>query len=140
MYVVNVMYPNPPGSNSTFNMQHYVDVHMAMGLGLLHRHYGVKPSRVEVIGDTYGPDRTNRSALFHCFGMIYFDRKEDADRFIDLFNMKEPVRLLSADWPKYTPTDPVAVLGRSFTLDPDEVIARGPGVIAAAERELATTA
>lgn len=136
MYVVNVMYPNPPGSNSTFDMKHYLDVHMAMGLGLLHKHFGVKPTRLEIVGDTYGSDRTNKSALYHCFCLVYFDRKEDADRFIDLFNMELPVKLLSADWPKYTPTDPVAVLGRSFEMDVEETVARGPAVIAKAEAEL----
>ena len=127
MYVVNVMYPNEPGSE--FNMQHYLDVHMPMGIGLLHKLFGVKPRRVEVQGDTYGPDRTSASAKYHCVCTLYFDTKEDADQFIGVFENEEAAVMLAADWPKYTVGEPVAFLGRSFELDADDLIARSEKVL-----------
>lgn len=134
MYCVSVMYPNETGS--AFKLQHYLDVHMPMGVGLLHKHFGIKPARIEVFHDTYGPDRTNASAAYHCFGNVYFEKKEDVDRFIELFEMKEPTALLKADWPKYTPKDPIAVVAKVTVLDPDDVVSRGPKVIETAEAEL----
>ena len=136
MYVVHVMYPNPRDATQTFDMQHYLDVHMPMGIGLLYREYGIKPCRLEVLGKTYGGDRTHGSADFNCIGSVYFETKAEVDRFIDLFERERPSAMLRADWPKYTPADPVALLGEIEVLDTEETLAKAEAVIAAAEREL----
>ena len=127
MYFVNVMYPNEAGSE--FDMQHYLDVHMPMGVGLLHKLFGVKPSRIEIQADTYGPDRTHASAKYHCVCVLYFDKKEEADQFIGVFEDEQASAMLAADWPKYTVGVPVAFLGRSFDLDADDLIARSEQVL-----------
>ncbi|MEM7542781.1 MAG: hypothetical protein AAF384_14540 [Pseudomonadota bacterium] len=135
MYVVHVMYPNPADATQEFDMRHYLEVHMPMGIGYLHREFGVRPCRVEVCGGTYGADRTNASADYNCFGSVYFETKQEADTFIELFEMERPRGVLAADWPKYTPADPIAVLGEIKVLDIDETLEKGKAVIEIAERE-----
>ena len=130
MYVVNVMYPNEPGSE--FNMQHYLDVHMPMGVGLLHKLFGVKPRRVEIQADTYGADRTSATAKYHCVCVLYFDTKEEADQFTGVFENEEAAAMLAADWPNYTVGEPVVLLGRSFDLDPEDLLARAGKVLSEA--------
>lgn len=137
MYCINVMYPNLPGS--TFDWKHYAAVHMPMGIGLLHEHFGILPDRILVCRDTYGPDRTIKSAAYHCIAQVFFEKKRDADRFIDLFNMELPLKLLKTDWPKYTAADPVAVLGLVEEWDPKAELAKSRQVLETARRELAET-
>ena len=134
MYVVNVMYPNEPGSE--FDMQHYLDVHMPMGVGLLHKLFGVNPRRVEIQAETYGPDRTNATAKYHCCCVLYFDAKEEADQFIGVFENEAAAAMLAADWPNYTVGEPVVVFGRAFDIDPDDLIARSENVLSKAATEI----
>ena len=135
MYVVHVMYPNPADATQNFDMQHYLDVHMPLGIGLLDREFGVRPCRLEVLGNTYGADRTNASSEYNCIGSVYFDTKAEADTFIELFEMERPRGVLAADWLKYTPADPIAVLGEIKILDIDETLQKAKTVIETAERE-----
>ena len=136
MYVVHVMYPNPADSDQEFDTEHYFKVHMPMGVGLMCQEYGVKPVRIEVTSNTYGADRTHGSADYNCFGSVYFETKEEADRFIDLFELERPRALLEADWLKYTPANPIAVLGEVTVMDPVEAIEQSIQVIADAEKAL----
>lgn len=136
MYVVHVMYPNPENSTQEFDFEHYFKAHMPMGVGLMEREYGVKPIRIEVTSNTYGADRTHDSADYNCFGSVYFATKEEVDRFIDLFELERPRSILEADWPKYTPANPIALIGEVTIMDPDDTIEQSKAVIAAAEKEL----
>ena len=139
MYVVHVMYPNPGAPGQQFDIEHYFKIHMPMGVGLMNREYGVTPLRVEVTHDTYGADRTHNSAGYNCFGSVYFETKEEVDHFIDLFDLEQPRSLLEADWPKYTPANPVALIGKVTSLDPAETLTQSKAVIESAEAELAVS-
>lgn len=134
MYCVNVMYPNPPGS--TFDNAHYLRVHLPMGVGLLHKHLGIKPIRIDIELDGWGVDGTPASAPFHCLCKIYFNTKEEANGFIKVFGIKEAADILKADWPKYTPADPVAVIAPVRSYDVEDVIRQSVKVIEDATAEL----
>lgn len=134
MHCVSIMYPNPPGS--AFNLQHYLAVHMPMGIGLLHQHFGIAPQRIEVLANGCGVDGAATAAPYHCVCNMHFDKREHVDRLIDLFGMEQPARLLKADWPKFTQADPVVLFSRCQDLDPADLIANAPRVIEAATREL----
>ena len=42
MYSVRIVYPNKPGS--TFDWQHYYDVHLPLGIRLLREYRGIAPA------------------------------------------------------------------------------------------------
>ena len=46
MYSVRIVYPNKPGS--TFDWQHYYDVHLPLGIRLLREYRGIQPLKIEV--------------------------------------------------------------------------------------------
>ncbi len=103
MYCVRILYPNKPGSN--FNWKHYYDVHLPLGLGLLNKHVGIKPLKVEVDQNmshggkpVHGPH--------HCICSLFFPDRRSAEAMVALFDIEEPRRLLTSDWPNYTEVDP----------------------------------
>ena len=51
-------------------------------------------------------------------GHVLFDREEDRDKFITLFDDEEVARILSGDWNKYTDTPPEVRVSR-WTCDDD---------------------
>jgi uncharacterized protein (TIGR02118 family) len=132
MHCVHVLYPRPP--KSKFDLKHYYDVHMPLGIGLLCERCGVVPKKVFVQQNIYGFDGTADSAAYHVVSSLFFDSKAEADKFLELFQMEEPRRLLSEDWPKYTAADPIAVLGELVEVDPREMASRGSDVIRRAQR------
>jgi len=102
MYCVRIMYPNLPGSK--FNYDHYFAVHLPLGLGLLKKHTGVTPVRVEA--DTKPYSAPGEPHPYHMINSLYFKTKDDADAFVRLFGIEEAAQLLREDWPKYTEADP----------------------------------
>ena len=62
---------------------------------------------------------------------MIFARKEDADRFIDVFQTPEAAALIQADWERFTKAQPIAVLGELRELDPDDLLARSDDVLTA---------
>lgn len=121
MHVVQIMYPREDGV--TFNLQHYLDVHIPMGLGLLWKHYQVKPAQAMLTHDTYGRDRAPSSAQYSAISTLIFNERAEAERFIELFEIPEAREQLSADWSRFTGQPPVVVLGAMAHLDAEEFIA-----------------
>ncbi len=114
MYRIEVMYPNKPGS--TFNLKHWSEVHLPMGLRLLKKHCGVSPVRVEAYPNPYAPP--GMTAPYHLANSLYFNTREDADAFINLFGIEEAARELRADWPNYTQSDPDVMISEVIDCDP----------------------
>lgn len=134
MYCVMIMYPRAEGGQ--FDLKHYLDVHMPMGVGLLFKHTGVKPVKVVIQTENHGMDGSAGSSAYNTLCSVYFNTEQEANQFITVFNIEEAARLLKADWPKYTNTNPIAEIGRAFELDVDELICKSDKVIATAKAEL----
>jgi uncharacterized protein (TIGR02118 family) len=114
MYRVDIMYPNKQGS--TFNLKHWSEVHLPMGLRLLKVHCGVSPVRVEACRNPYGPP--GLTVPYHLINSLYFNTRDDADGFIRLFGIEEAASELKEDWPKYTQSDPEVMISEMVECDP----------------------
>ena len=134
MYCVSILYPNTPGS--VFNLKHYLDVHMPLGIGLLQRQMGMVPQRIEVQAPGLGLD--GAGAAYHCICNLYFEHQADVEKFAQLLQNEVAARLLQADWPNYTVAAPVAQFGICRTLDATALSAAGQPLIEAALRDANT--
>jgi len=130
------MYPR--SDTQEFNHDHYFAVHCPMGVGSLWRRYGVKPSRMFFHTHSYGQDRTPGSAAFTMIATMLFERKKDADRFIDLFDDAEARAMLEADFPFFTGEPAIGVVSEFIERDPGEFIAEADRVLGP-ETERAST-
>ncbi len=115
MYSVRIVYPNKPGS--TFDWQHYYDVHLPLGVGLLREYCGISPQKIEV-DQHISSDGKDGDAPYHCICTLYFNSQEEVDAMTGLFGIEEARRQLAEDWPKYTETDPELMVGEIVTADP----------------------
>jgi uncharacterized protein (TIGR02118 family) len=114
MYRVDVMYPNKQGS--TFNLKHWFEVHLPMGLRLLKKHCDISPVRIEACRNPFGPP--GLSVPYHLINSLYFHTRDDAAEFINLFGIDEAARELKEDWPKYTQADPEVMITEVVECDP----------------------
>ena len=115
MYSVRIVYPNKPGS--TFDWQHYYDVHLPLGIRLLREYRGISPLRIEV-DQHITSDGKDGNAPYHCICTTYFNSMEEVDAMTSLFAVEEVRRQLAEDWPKYTQTDPELMVSEIVTADP----------------------
>ncbi|HKP42744.1 EthD domain-containing protein [Mycobacterium sp.] len=127
MYFVSVMYPRT--SSGWFDLGYYLRVHAPLGIGLLWKHFQVKPITLEVHTDTFGVDRTEASAPYAVISTVTFATRADAECFIDLFERPREAAVLSSDWPNFTEGRPVVVLGAVSQLDVDDVIEQSHTII-----------
>lgn len=112
MYMVAFMYPNAPGA--TFNFEHFVNVHLTLGLGLTEKHLKLKPVKIVVYSPTSGAGGT--LAPYITMSSVYFATREEAETFSGLFGVEEAARRLSADFPNYTPGPPDVMLAEVVEL------------------------
>lgn len=115
MYCVKVLYPNKAGSS--FNLKHYLSVHVPMGLRLLKQHCEVSAQRIEVDVNPYGLNAESH-VPYHVIFSAYFDKQSDADSFQKLFSIDEVAQELMADWPNYTEADPEVMISEVVTVYP----------------------
>ena len=116
MYCVRIVYPNKPGSK--FDWQHYYDVHLPLGVGLLREYCGISPLKVEV-DQHISADGKDANAPYHCICSLYFNSKEEVDAMMGLFAIEDARRQLAEDWPKYTETDPALMVSETVMADPN---------------------
>ena len=64
MYMVAFMYPNKKGA--TFNFEHFVKVHLPLGLHQTFKHLGIKPVKLVVYSPTWNVGDPNALAALHC--------------------------------------------------------------------------
>jgi hypothetical protein len=57
MYMVAFMYPNRQGA--TFNFEHFIKVHLPLGLHQTFKHLGVKPIKLLVYSPTWNVGRAD---------------------------------------------------------------------------------
>lgn len=115
MHCVKVLYPNTPGSS--FNLEHYLKVHVPLGLGLLKKHCGVVPVRIEAAGNPRSLVEGTRPP-YHMIFSAYFNSREEAESFKKLFGVEEAVRLQKGDWPNFSQSDPEIIITEIVEIDP----------------------
>lgn len=104
MYMVAFMYPGKVGQD--FDFQHFVNVHLPLGLGLTAKLLNVRPEKIVAYTPTRGGDLDPDSAPYCAISAVYFNEKSDAETFCTLFDHEEAAERLSADFPNYTPHPP----------------------------------
>ena len=119
--MVAFCYPNKPGGS--FNFQHFVDVHLPLGLHQTFKHLGLKPVKLVVYAPTWNVGNPAALLPYIAISSVFFDTRAEAEKFSGLFAVEEAARLLSADFPNYTPGPPDVMMAEvtEFT-DADALI------------------
>ena len=121
MYIVAFMYPS--ADDQPFDYDHFVNVHLPMGVGLTEKYLHIKPKKIVVFTPITGGDGELSSSPYCAISSCYFDEEEDAKTFATLFSYEEPERQLSADFANYTPCAPEVIISRVHELsDMDRMI------------------
>ena len=124
MHMVAFMYPAEPGAD--FNRDHFIDVHLPMGLYLTRKHLGIQPEKLVVYAPTRAGDDQSPATTFCAISSVFFATEPDARTFCTLFEHEEAARRLSADFANYTPHAPDVIMAEVTELtDVEEMIARG---------------
>ena len=123
--MVAFCYPNKPGGS--FNFQHFVDVHLPLGLHQTFKHLGLKPVKLVVYSPTWNVGNPAALLPYIAISSVFFDTQAEAEKFSGLFAVEEAARLLSADFPNYTPGPPDVMMAEvtEFT-DADALIRKHP--------------
>ncbi len=122
MYMVAFMYPNAPGA--TFNHEHFIKVHLPLGLNQTLKHLGLKPVKLVVYSPTWNVGNPQALLPYIAISSVFFNTFPEAERFSGLFGFEEAARLLSADFPNYTPGPPDVMMAEVTELtDVDGLIA-----------------
>ncbi len=122
MYMVAFMYPNEPGA--TFNFEHFVKVHLPLGLHQTFKHLGVKPTKLVVYSPAWNVGKPDVLLPYIAISSVFFETRAEAEKFSGLFGFEEAARLLSADFPNYTPGPPDVMMAEVTELtDVDGLIA-----------------
>lgn len=123
MFVVAFAYPH--SDSQAFDLRHFLDVHLPMGVGLTRKHLGIIPEKIVV----HGPlDGGGAAPILAAVSHVYFKTRADADTFLTLFTVPEAAEKLIADFPRYTAGAPQVLVGEILEL-PDM-----PGLCDLAER------
>ncbi len=115
MHCIRIVYPKKPGSS--FNWEHYYDVHLPLGLSLLAKHCGIAPERVEV-DQGITADGVDDNVPYHCICSLYFTSREHVAAMVGLFGIEEARQQLADDWPKYTEMDPELLVTEVVEAEP----------------------
>lgn len=102
MHMVAFMYPNAPGA--VFDFDHFLNVHLPLGLGLTQKHLKLTPKKIVVYSPTSGAG--GAMVRYIAISSVFFETQQEAEAFSRLFEVEEAARRLSADFPNYTPGAP----------------------------------
>jgi hypothetical protein len=108
MFMVAFMYPNSAGGK--FNFEHFVNVHLPLGLSLTRKHLHVTPTKIVVYSPTWNVGDPAATAPYITVSSVFFATRAEAEKFAGLFGVEEAARLLSADFPNYTPGPPEVMM------------------------------
>ena len=123
MYMVAFCYPNKPGG--TFDFKHFVDVHLPLGLHQTFKHLGLKPEKLVVYSPTWNVADPKTLLPYIAISSVFFRTRAEAEKFSGLFGVEEAARLLSADFPNYTPGPPDVMMAEVTELtDIDALIGK----------------
>lgn len=126
MYMVAFMYPNKVGG--TFNREHFLNVHLPLGLSQTLKHLGLRPLKLVVYSPAWNVGNPAALLPYIAISSVFFDSRADAEKFSTLFSFEEAARLLSADFVNYTPGPPDVMMAEVTELtDIDGLIAKHAG-------------
>jgi hypothetical protein len=110
MYCVQLIYrAGRPGS---FNLDHYLEVHSPLGIGLLKKHFDVCPVKVLVHMGEPVETPSDMPVAFDCVTSMYFDDKNALEAFVKLFQIESAARALIDDFANYTEMPPEIHISR----------------------------
>ena len=121
MHVVSVLYPRTE-TRADFNLDHYISIHLKLGFRLMQKHYGVVPISALVQHSTRGMDNTPASSPYLAICWVCFRSREEADLFVQIFQIEEAATALTADWCNYCPAPPRIVIGEVLELKGEDII------------------
>ena len=104
MHTLAFMYPNAEGH--VFDIDHWKNVHLPLGLGLTDKYLGIRPRRIMLFAPVRGGDLKADSAPYGGIAAVMFDEREAVERFATLFEFEEAAQRLAADFPNYTAGPP----------------------------------
>jgi hypothetical protein len=126
VYMVAFMYPNKPGG--IFNLEHFLNVHLPLGLSQTLKHLNLRPRKLVVYSPTSNVGNPAALLPYIAISSVFFDTEAEAIRFSGLFGFEEAARLLSADFPNYTPGPPDVMMAEVTELtDVDGLIRKHDG-------------
>ena len=104
MYMVAFMYPADPAKkeHSEFNYEHFVNVHLPMGLALTKKYLNIKPHKIVVYNPVTDGSGTFNDRPYCAISSVFFASQADAKTFCTLFSYEEAARCLSEDFANYT--------------------------------------
>jgi hypothetical protein len=120
MYMVAFMYPNKAGG--TFDYEHFVNVHLPLGLSQTLKHLQLKPKKLVVYSPTWNVGNPSALLPYIAISSVFFETRTEAEKFSGLFAVEEAARLLSADFPNYTPGPPDVMMAEVTELDDVEAL------------------
>ncbi len=122
MYMVAFMYPNKAGGS--FDLQHFIKVHLPLGLYQTFKHLALKPVKLVVYSPTWNVGNRQELLPYIAISSVFFNTRAEAEKFSGLFGFEEAARLLSADFANYTPGPPDVMMAEVTELtDVDGLIA-----------------
>jgi hypothetical protein len=125
MYMVAFCYPNKPGGE--FNFEHFVDVHLPLGLSQTLKHLKLKPVKLVVYSPTWNVGNPAALLPYIAVSSVFFETRAEAEKFSTLFSFEEAARLLSADFPNYTPGPPDVMMAQVTELTDIDAVIRNHG-------------
>ncbi len=114
MYIVAFMYPS--AGEQPFDYDHFVNVHLPMGVGLTKKYLKIKPEKIVVFTPITGGDGELSSSPYCAISSCYFASEQDAKTFATLFTFEEAAQRLSEDFANYTPSAPEVIISRVHEL------------------------
>lgn len=124
MYAVSIRYLRKIGEN--FNLEHWKQTHMPMGLATLYRTQSVRPVRVMIQHSVVGMDSAEESTDAYATVWLIFESREGLKGFMALHNDPVAAAPLVEDFSHYAPLAPHIALGEVWEFkDIDGLLARG---------------
>lgn len=122
-YMVAFLYPT--GDSGWFDYDHFVNVHLPLGIGLTGKHLGLRPERIVVYNPCCDADGSREQAAFAAISSVFFKTEQEARTFCTLFTVEEAASRLSADFANYTAGAPEVLMAEVRELsDMDAMLAR----------------
>jgi hypothetical protein len=120
--MVAFMYPNKP--DGAFNREHFLNVHLPLGLSQTFKHLRLKPKKLVVYSPTANVGNPGALLPYIAVSSVFFETRAEAEKFAGLFGFEEAARLLSADFPNYTPGPPDVMMAEVTELTDIDALIR----------------
>ena len=78
MFMVAFMYANKPGG--VFNLEHFIKVHLPLGLYQTFKHLGVKPLKLVVYSPTWNVGNPQALLPYIAISSVFFATRAEAEK------------------------------------------------------------